>query len=413
MMKARALALLIALCALALPAIAAAHGRSTSYLSFSIEGSSAVVRARMALIDRTALEASWASRDPRESAASALPVSVTLAGPQGVCAPEPSSFRELASEVGWSAFEWRARCVVGKDGQPFAPTKARSDLFFDILPAHVAFVRVRDASRASDEAEYVLTETRREALLPSHEPLATEAPQSSLATAARFVRAGIEHLLTGWDHLAFLFAILLAAGSFRAAALALTGFTIGHSVTLSLAVFGYAAPRASTVEALIAASIALVAVENVWIADGRAAHRLPAFAVLALALLAPLGALVGSVSPLALLGTAIFEGFCIALLARSPKPEDLRGIAAAFFGLLHGFGFAGILGQMDLGRGAPILPLASFNIGIEIGQLAIACAAWPLLLALRRRWDAALLVRQGSAVPLSLGVYWLISRVFG
>lgn len=405
----RLLALLIALCALVLPAIAAAHGRSTSYISWTIDGSSAAARLLLARIDHTALLAAWARAPSPVDAASALPADVILSGPPGPCRLEPSSFRELSAETGFLAFEWRVRCA-SEAGQTFSPTAARSDLFFDVLPAHVAFLRVRDVMHPGVESEHVLTDARREAALPVMDSALAAEPSSPVSTAARFVRAGIEHLLTGLDHLAFLLALLLAARSLRSAALALTGFTLGHSVTLSLAALGYAAPRTSVVEALIAASIALVAVENVWIAEGRARPRLPSAAVASLAGLSVVLAIVGRGSPAAILGVAVFEGFYIAILARSPRPDELRGVAASLFGLLHGFGFAGVLSRLDLGAGARIVPLLSFNVGIELGQLAIACAAWPLLCILRRRHDGPTVTLYGSVIPLSLGVYWFVSR---
>lgn len=410
-MSRRLLAFLIALFSFALPAIAGAHGRSTSYISWTIEGSSAAARVLLARIDHTALVAAWARAPSPRNAATALPAEIILSGPPGPCSLEPLSFRELSAETGFLAYEWRVQCL-SDGGQAYTPTAARSDLFFEVLPAHVAFLRVRDVLRLEKDVEHVLTDARREAALPALESAHVAEPISPVSTAVSFVRAGVEHLLTGWDHLAFLVALLLAARSLRSAALALTGFTLGHSVTLSLAALGYAAPRSSVVEALIAASIALVAVENVWIAEGREGPRLPSAAVALLVGLSVVMAIAGKGSPAAILGIAVFEGFSIAILARSPRPDELRGVAASLFGLLHGFGFAGVLSRMDLGAGARIVPLLSFNVGIELAQLAIACAAWPLLRALRKRVDGPTVTLYGSVIPLSLGVYWFVARAF-
>ncbi|HRI72284.1 MAG TPA: HupE/UreJ family protein, partial [Polyangium sp.] len=247
-----------------------AHGRSTSYITWTMHGTRATARVKIALLDQNALESVWAQSKPPKKTEAVLPDLVTLYGDDGVCRFVPGSFHELSAEHGAVAFEWQTHCVT-KEGKPIRASKLRTDLLFDVIAAHSALVRFHDVDDER-EVESVLTESRREVHLPPNK--ATNVGNWG-ATVLHFGRAGIEHLLTGWDHLAFLLALVLASRSLRTAVLCLTGFTLGHSLTLSLAMLGHAATKTTTVETLIAASIWIVSLENVWMAEDRAGKRLP------------------------------------------------------------------------------------------------------------------------------------------
>ncbi|HRI67441.1 MAG TPA: HupE/UreJ family protein, partial [Polyangium sp.] len=117
--------------------------------------------------------------------------------------------------------------------------------------------------------------------------------------------------------------------------------------------------------------------------------------------------------PWALVGLAIFEVCYLGLLAKSSVPERLRWMSASLFGLVHGFGFAGLLKQIDLPPGHRAAPLASFNIGLELAQIAVVCCAWPLLERLRKRYTEKNVIVWGSAVTLAIGTYACITRIWG
>src|SRR5437773_10447507 len=217
----------------------------------------------------------------------------------------------------------------------------------------------------------------------------------------------------GYDHLVFLFALLLVCGSLGEAARVVTGFTVGHSATLALAALGWVTPARGAVEAVVGLSIALVALENVWLAGGD--HRLPVVAVAGLLAAAALAGVAGRVPPQTLVGLALFAACYFALLARSARPAGLRWPVAALFGLVHGLGFAGMLAEMTLPRARLVPALLGFNVGVELGQLAAVAAAWPVLDLLARRgepWRAAV-VGYGSAGVLAMGVLWFAGRAFG
>jgi hydrogenase/urease accessory protein HupE len=186
------------------------------------------------------------------------------------------------------------------------------------------------------------------------------------AVLATFVPAGVEHILIGPDHLLFLVGLLLLGGSARRLGLIVTAFTLGHSVTLSVAALDVYAPPASIVEPLIALSIVLVGVDNL------------------------------------LVGSAPSTG------------RDLRPWMAGLFGLVHGFGFASVLKEFGLPADAVGWSLFGFNLGVEIGQLAVVVPSALALAALARRsaLAASRLAMVGSGVVVLAGVYWFVQRVF-
>ncbi|MBL9202016.1 MAG: HupE/UreJ family protein, partial [Opitutaceae bacterium] len=155
-------------------------------------------------------------------------------------------------------------------------------------------------------------------------------PPSDWAIAWGFFRQGVLHLWTGYDHILFLLALLVVCTRFRDCLVIITSFTVAHSLTLALAALEVLSLPARLVEPVIAASIVYVGVEN--------------------------------------------------LLRRGAEPRGRWALTFAF-GLVHGFGFAGVLRELGLGAGGQgiALPLLTFNLGVEAGQIAIAAVVLPLL----------------------------------
>jgi hydrogenase/urease accessory protein HupE len=185
--------------------------------------------------------------------------------------------------------------------------------------------------------------------------------QGVVAVVQKFVPAGVHHIMIGPDHILFLIGLLLLGGSLKRLALIVTGFTLAHSVTLSLAALDILTPPARLIEPAIALSIVYVGADNLLKREGR----------------------------------------------------DVRAWIAFAFGLIHGFGFANVLREMDLPSRALGWSLFSFNLGVEIGQLLIVGVVAALLAALRSR-NAVLnqrLVVAGSVVVIAFGAYWFIERL--
>ncbi|MCC7072666.1 MAG: HupE/UreJ family protein [Deltaproteobacteria bacterium] len=181
------------------------------------------------------------------------------------------------------------------------------------------------------------------------------------AGVGAYLLIGVEHILLGFDHLVFLFGLILVGGRLRSLIAVITAFTVAHSVTLACAVLGWWAPPSSVVEPLIALSIAYVGVENLFV-----------------------------------------------------KNADKRWRITAPFGLVHGFGFAGALSEVGMPQGQVPLVLLLFNLGVELGQLAVLALVLPLLQWLRRRgWLGARATRWLSLAVVAAGVFWLVERLVG
>lgn len=206
---------------------------------------------------------------------------------------------------------------------------------------------------------------------PSRSARATDsgsANNGAWRQAADYLRLGTWHIWTGYDHILFLLSLLLPAvlaSGWRAATAdvlrVVTAFTLAHSITLPLAALQVANLPSRLVETAIAASVAVAALNNLW-----------------------------------------------------PLVRAQRWLAAFLFGLLHGFGFAGVLGDLGLPKDATVMALAAFNIGVELGQLAIVAAFVPLAYAVRRTWlYQQAMVKGGSACIALLAMAWMVERVAG
>ncbi|HEY1692330.1 MAG TPA: HupE/UreJ family protein [Polyangiaceae bacterium] len=398
-MKRALLVLAAVVLAVAWPGVAAAHVRSVSWSSWTIEGSAATVRVRVLREDLRMdprLADLPAEPGPEEGRAldEILEHDVRVESAAGPCSVEPGSLQASAdAEQVYVVRAWRLRC----DG---APVRIVSDLLFDAFASHVHF-----ASLARGDAPVV------ERLLTA-DARAWDIGGGAVPTGvAGFVTMGIRHVVTGPDHVLFVLMLLLAATSLRAVAGVVTGFTLGHSATLALAVLGGVRPDVPTVEALVGASIGIVAVENVWLErrDEWMARGLVA-AIAAVGLLAAVGQRSGAT---AFGGLAIFVACYFGLLARARRPERLRWTVAALFGTVHGLAFSGALAEMSLPRASLAGALFGFNVGVEIAQLAVVCLAWPLWRLLARSSMRARGIDLASAAALGAGSFWVVDRVFG
>jgi hydrogenase/urease accessory protein HupE len=213
-----------------------------------------------------------------------------------------------------------------------------------------------------------------ERLSPTRTAFVVQAAPGAAEVATTYLRLGIEHILFGFDHLLFVLALVILVRDWRRVAVTVTAFTIAHSITLAAATLGFVNVPGPPVEATIALSIMLVAVEILNARQGRPS-----------------------------------------LTARLPW------LVAFSFGLLHGFGFAGALAEVGLPQHAIPVALLFFNVGVEIGQLVFVAAVLSLIWVLRhvasRLWEAT---RVGRAfdrldvtVAYGIGViaaYWLIER---
>ncbi|MDG2305943.1 MAG: HupE/UreJ family protein [Candidatus Binatia bacterium] len=381
--------------AVLLPALADAHTKSASYSRFRMTDGGAQVRVRLPLLELTRFP-------PEHDWPSYLTQHLRLFAGDEICAPSNAT-RVEATAPGWAVFRWEATCP-SEDSR-----RIESTILADVLSSHLHFARV------SDPEAGVL-----ERVLVPAAPTWSLAPgeEESVGTSfSGYVVVGIEHILAGWDHLAFVAALLILSTSFREVATLVTSFTIAHSITLALAVLGVVRPEAAAVEILIGFSIALVAAENGWLLGGKT-RSIP-YAVTGGLLIAAVLAIAGSgvLSALAWTGLAVFSACHFGLLQTSAGSGGLlRAIVAFAFGLVHGFGFAGILMEIELPTSRLVPALLGFNVGVELGQLAVVVLLWPALRALARLGDGRWYIRvaeTGSAAILGLGLYWVVIRNWG
>jgi hypothetical protein len=382
-----------------------AHTRSTSWSSWEIEGREARVRFRIPQLELTRLP--WGIVAPPQLAPELgryLSEGLRLeAG--GVACTVVDGPRALATPSDRALLEWRVRCPAQ------GALAIRSDLLREVAPSHLHFARLRAPD--GGVRERVLAGPERSWVLPGQGDAGGASEAGS--GVADYVLLGVEHIATGYDHLVFLLGLLLLARRVREVVTIVTGFTVAHSITLGLAALGRVRPEPAAVEALIGLSIALVAAENAWLLSGQ--KRVVPLAVVA-TLLAAAGLAaggLGAVPAVTLLGLALFAACYFALLARVERPPRLRFAIAFCFGLVHGFGFAGVLAEVALPQGRLLPALLGFNLGVEAGQLAIVAAVWPLLAFLSRVRAGQvhrLLLEAGSAAVCALGVFWWIERAF-
>jgi hypothetical protein len=394
------LAATILLCALDVQA----HTRSVSYSSWVLDPKGATVTLRLAQLELTRLP--WGpvhgqNLDPRLAAY--LTRRLQLLSEGKPCSPRGAP-RALATPAGQAAIEWRVECAGG------GSREIVSRLMREVAPSHLHFARVR--TPGSTPFERILT-----AVEPTWR-LETDAADETTggSSLGSYVVLGIEHIGTGADHLAFVLALILIAARIGEVATVITGFTISHSITLGVTMLGLAKPAPQEIGALVGLSIALVAAENVFLLCGRprSIPRVIATALAAMALLSALG--VGGMRALTLGGMALFVFCYFGLLRRTERPARLRVAIAFVFGLVHGFGFAGFLIEIALPTGRLAPALLGFNLGIEVGQLVLVAALWPVLrdlARLRQGRPHRLLVESGSAVLCSLGVFWFVTRALG
>lgn len=230
----------------------------------------------------------------------------------------------------------------------------RCEIISQLPRGHRQFASLKDAS-GNVMAERLLTAEDNELVYPQTAPK---------VTFFGFLTLGIEHILTGYDHLLFLFALLLVTRQFISAVKIVTCFTIAHSITLALATFNVVNIPSRIIEPLIAATIVYVGVENI-------------------------------------------------ILKREPKR---RWLLTFFFGLIHGFGFASVLRELGISSGSTgiIVPLFSFNLGVEIGQIAVAAILLPFIWRFSRKPDFALRWVPACSILVALaGGYWFVTRVWG
>lgn len=330
---AQSAALALAAAALLAPAAAAAHQNSLTPVALRADGRAVTVTARIDALDlNEALGAgSGALLTRREALARAadggryLGARLRLTHAGIPCVPGAASGAVVERLDGWSL----ALTVPYECAHRVETLTVAYGLFFDVDPQHRGLATLEGLGPAR---QFVFQSDRRRWTIDAAVPLR--------AQLGHYLRLGVEHIFTGYDHVAFVVALLVLAGSLRAreglrhVLAVVTSFTVAHSLTLVAAALGWVVAPGRVVEPVIALSILHVAASN--------------------------------------------------LRRRGPPPRS-RPLTTFAFGLVHGLGFADVLRELGLPARATVPSLLAFNVGVELGQLAVVLALLPLLQAMAAR----------------------------
>lgn len=372
----RSLKTLLALALLALSThdVALAHKPSDSYLKLDVQGATIAGQWDIALRDldfAIGLDSNqdnaiaWGEVRAKHSEIAAYALSrLKFRSAEADCAPVMSEHLiDSHSDGAYAVLRFSATC-------PSAPAALEVDyrLFFDIDPQHRGLLNL-SSQGANLAGIFSVDEPAQQFMLGEF---------SRTGQFIDYLREGVLHIWSGFDHILFLLSLLLPAVLVRGAAVSdersvgspgfkasllgvlkvVTAFTLAHSITLSLATLGVVSLPSRLIESAIAASVVLAALNNIW-----------------------------------------------------PVVHGGRWVIAFCFGLIHGFGFASVLTDLGLPRESLLLALVSFNLGVEVGQLAIVALFLPLAYIARETffYRRAVLVGGSSGVAL-IATLWLVQR---
>jgi hypothetical protein len=380
---------------------AGAHTRSETHSTWDVAG--AEIRLTFTIPDLEARRLGSGGAAPGDGTLGAYLAprlgAVSAAGP---CAAEGPP-RAVTAAPGYRRFELALRCPDARG------IRLRDAAFMDLVPTHVNFAQIQTADGAFIEQLF----TKDQQTLD----LGGEGGASlKNASFLQYIAMGVMHIFTGVDHQLFLVGLILLSRRLRDLTFVITGFTLGHSLTLALAVTGVMRPHAEYIDSLIGLTIALVGAEAISAATRRPEMVALGSAGLLMAMAAAGLAGLGGLPPALLVGAALFSGCYLMVSGHLRDAARLRLVVTLVFGLIHGFGFAADLLQMRLPRARLAELLVGFNLGVEIGQLTLVLAVAGLAALLARLKLApprALVTDFASAFLAAMGLFWFVSRGYG
>lgn len=390
---------LIALCLCG--SFAAAHTRSQSHSVWEINGSNIDLVMTIPVIEADRIGS--ASESPSDDVVIRYLVPREYPLASNVRCELVPPVQPLAATPGFRKFDFTFKCAAADE------LTIHSGAFFDLVPTHTNFAQIQNGGTGEFVERLITNE---------HQDIEVTGGAGSQLKSARFfefIRMGTMHIFTGVDHMSFLLGLVLISRRLRDLVFVVTGFTIGHSLTLALAVTGVLRPHAEYIDALVALTIALIGAENIVVQTGRS--RFVALCVGGgLVLMAGVRLMGwGDLPSLLLLGAGLFTANYLMFAGRLRDAGRVRMIITLVFGLIHGFGFAADLLELQLPPERLAELLVGFNLGVEAGQLTLVVCATLLVVALRRLELALprpIVVDVGSAFLVGLGVFWFVGRSF-
>jgi hypothetical protein len=378
-----------------------AHTLSESLSAWRIDGDT--VRLQFTVPDLEAKRVSSSGKDLPSSAQLGQYLAAHVGASSGnqKC-PATGAPHALAASAGYFRYDIVFKCPAAND------IRIRSAAFYDVVPTHTNFARIEDNDGRF--FEQILTQDH-QAVSTSESTEGSGLENASLLT---YIGMGIMHIFTGIDHMSFMLGLVLISRRLRDLLFVVTGFTLGHSLTLALAVTGILRPEGQYIDALVALTIALIGAENI----GDGTHRPVPVAiglgsilfVMALGRYFDLGV---TLPTLLLVGGGIFSVSYLMLTGQMRDAGRVRLLVTLVFGLIHGFGFASNLLEMKLPANRLAELLVGFNLGVEIGQVTVVLGAllvaW-LLVRVKLAIPRPLFIDIAAAFLVGGGLCWFVER---
>jgi hypothetical protein len=379
---------------------AAGHTRSQSHSVWEINGTAVDLVMTIPTIETDRIGNGAAPSDERIKSYLTAHVYPLAAGRRCALVPPVET---LAALSGYHKYDFTFQCATAGELQIY------SAAFFDLVPSHTNFAQIQNAASGEFTEQLITNE---------HQTVDVTSGSGSRLKNARFfefIRMGTMHIFTGVDHMSFLLGLVLISRRLRDLVFVVTGFTLGHSLTLALAVTGIVRPHAEYIDALVALTIALIGAENI-VVQTQKAKPVALIAGGCMALMAAaqwLGC--GGLPGLLSLGAGLFTANYLMISGNLGDAGRLRMLVTLVFGLIHGFGFAADLLELQLPPQRLAELLVGFNLGVEIGQLTLVVGATLVVLLLRKLRLALprpIVVDVASAFLVGLGVFWFVSRSY-
>ena len=275
---------------------------------------------------------------------------------EGKNCPLIDEIKELNSQVGSLNLSLNFDCPSNKE------IKIINNALFNLVQSHIHIARIYIDNNLYTEKALFFNDQSID--------LNEEKENNSFSNSFyKFFSLGLDHILSGYDHLLFILGLLLLVTNLKRLLLVITGFTIGHSLTLSLSVINIIQVKSSLVEALIGYTIMFVGLEYLYKENND--HRVSMIFITTLSLLLLIfGNLINPNFPYFLiLGILLFSLGYFYLLKNLNSENNLLSIITIIFGLIHGFGFGGFLLGSKISSENIFSGLLGFNLGVEVGQI--------------------------------------------
>ncbi|MGC3982591.1 MAG: HupE/UreJ family protein [Steroidobacteraceae bacterium] len=378
--------------------LAQAHVKSESHSVWRINGNKVNLDFTAPQLETLRLATQEGVQPSNEHVLEYLSKNLGVSDAGGAC--KMTTQRAAAATDQFRRFEFAFECSSDKDIQ------LHSSAFFDLIASHVNLAQIETEGKFIEQI-----------ISADHQTLSLTSEEDELQSAGllKYMQMGIMHIFTGIDHMSFLLGLVLISRRTRDLIFVITGFTLGHSATLALAVTGILKPDAQFIDALVALTIALIGAENIAVATRRPGAVAAGVGGLLIAMTLARVAGYGTLPVMLLLGAGIFTANYLMISGHLRDAGRLRLVVTMVFGLIHGFGFAADLLQLHMPTGTLAKLLVGFNLGVEVGQLTVVFVLLGLV-ALLRKVKLALprpIVVDGIGAGLvGLGLFWFIQRSF-